>query len=317
MPAAKLNQLEKLGSANTDWGAWPVDGSKTVDERTVDYCIERMMEPKEKKPLFLACGLFRPHMPFFAPQSALDDYPLEQTRMPVVKQDDMADVPPGGRALAKHSAKFWHGIHEAEARNPGLWREAVRAYQAAATFADRQIGRLLDAIEASGRKPVIVLWSDHGYQLGEKGCWEKFTLWEKANRIPLIVVAPGVAKTGTRCDRPVDLTALYPTLAELCGLPAPSKLDGKSIIPLLKNPSARWERPALMTYGQGNHAVRSDRWRYIRYADGSEELYDHDNDPHEWNNLASNATLASVKQELSRWFPASDAAPAADYKPAR
>ena len=117
---------------------------------------------------------------------------------------------------------------------------------------------------------------------------------------------PGQTKAGSSCTRPVSLVDLYPALIELCGLPSKAELDGQSLVPLLKNPAASWERPALITSGMGNHAVRDERWRYIRYADGSEELYDHQKDPKEWRNQADNAQLADVKRSLTRWLPKKD-----------
>jgi len=167
------------------------------------------------------------------------------------------------------------------------------------------VGRVIDALDASPHRDdtIVVLWSDHGWHLGEKRHWRKFALWEDTTRVPLVFVVPGVTEAGGRCDRPVNLLDLYPTLVELCGLPAPSQLEGVSLSPLLRDPGAAWDRPSVTTYGSGNHAVRSQRWRYIRYADGSEELYDHDADPHEWRNLASSAEHASVKAELAAWLP--------------
>jgi arylsulfatase A-like enzyme len=205
---------------------------------------------------------------------------------------------------------------EADEKAPGSWRHAVRSYQAAASFADAQVGRLLDTLDASpyAHNTIIVLWSDHGYHLGEKEHWEKFALWEKASRVPLIVVAPGVTEPGGRCDKPVDLTSLYPTLIELCGFEPNSELDGVSLTPLLENPSRAWGRPAITTYQRGNHAVRDERWRYIRYADGTEELYDHQNDPHEWDNVADHTANRGVKSRLARWLPLRDAKAFGDLK---
>jgi len=314
MPPGKLNRLPGYGSANTDWGAWPAVESEALDVRSVDWCIERLQRP-HTGPLFLACGLFRPHMPFFVPQRWLDRYPSETTVMPVRRPGDLDDVP--REALQLHAAdagRFWRGMMEGEQQIEGSWREAVRCYQAAATFADAQIGRLIDALDATprGKSTVIVLWSDHGYQLGEKDSWEKFTLWEKATRVPLIMVAPGVAAAGATCARPVSLLDLYPTLVELCGLEATTKLDGISLVPLLREPSSPWERPAVMTFQQGNHAIRSERYRYIRYAGGDEELYDHLVDPHEWTNLASQIELEGVKREHAKWLPRRNAKPVAN-----
>jgi arylsulfatase A-like enzyme len=180
----------------------------------------------------------------------------------------------------------------------------IQCYQASADFADQMVGRLLDKLDASGRaeNTIIVLWADHGYHLGDKESCVKFTLWEKANRVPFIVVAPGVTKPGSRCSRPVSLLDIYPTLIELAGLPEKNDLEGNSLVPLLEGPAREWV-PALMTNGKGNHAVRSDRWRYIRYKDGTEELYDHTNDPWEWTNLATNAEYKDIIEEHKKWLP--------------
>ena len=207
-----------------------------------------------------------------------------------------------------------------ENRIPGSYHEFIQAYAACATFADAQIGRVLDALDESPRKDntIVVLWSDHGFHLGEKDHIEKFALWEKSNHIPFIVVAPGVTKPGVVCEAPVDLSVLYPTLLELGGLSADMDCDGVSIVPLLENAESNWKRPALMTYGRGNHAVRSERWRYIRYADGSEELYDHENDPNEWVNLIDGVALADYKAVLQahrKWLPQEEAETFPNLKP--
>ncbi len=150
---------------------------------------------------------------------------------------------------------------------------------------------------------IVVFWSDNGYHFGEKQRMAKRSLWERAAHVPLIVAAPGITKPGGRCDRPVDLMSLYPTLVELCGLPLKVENQGVSIVPLLKNPAAKWEHVALTTHTKGNHTICSDRWRYIRYANGDEELYNHEKDPEEWNNLADQPEYTLVKKNLSRWLP--------------
>jgi arylsulfatase A-like enzyme len=185
------------------------------------------------------------------------------------------------------------------------WEKAVQAYLACISFADAEVGRLLDALDRSehARNTIIVLWSDHGWHLGEKQHWRKFALWEEATRVTFMVVAPGVTKPNSRSARTVNLMDIYPTLIDLCGLPRKPELEAASLVPLLRDPQAKWERPSLTTYGCNNHAVRSERWRYIRYADGSEELYDHDADPLEWKNLAHEAKYASVKTDLAKWLP--------------
>jgi len=191
----------------------------------------------------------------------------------------------------------------------GNWRRAVQAYLACITFSDAMVGRMLDALDRSPHREntIVALWSDHGYHLGEKWHWHKQSLWHRATHVPLIVSAPGVTTAGARCERPVSLVDLYPTLADLAGVERGTGLDGASLRPLLENPQRSWERPAITTYGRGNHAVRSTRWSYIRYHDGGEELYDRRQDPQEWINLASHRGLTKVKEDLRRWLPATEA----------
>jgi arylsulfatase A-like enzyme len=302
MPPRKFNGLYQITSLNFDWGPWPLDESETPDQRTVDYGID-FLQRKQERPFFLAIGIFRPHMPFHVPPKYFSYYPEERVVMPKMFDGDLGDIPSGGKALLAARAHFFKTVMAGVAERPGTWREAVRAYQASCTFADHQIGRLLDALARSphGRNTIIVLWSDHGYHLGEKQHWEKFALWERTTRVPLVVVAPGVTAAGTRVQRPVSLLDLYPTLIDLAGLSAKDGLEGVSLRPLLEDPKAEWERPAVMTFERGNHAVRSERWRYIRYADGSEELYDHSRDPNEWRNAATGNE--AVIEELRRWLP--------------
>lgn len=236
-------------------------------------------------------------MPWNVPQKYYDLHPADKIVLPKVLDTDLDDVPPLGVKMARPD-----GDHQA-ILDSGRWKEAVQGYLAACTFADAQVGRLLDALDQSPHKDntIIVLWGDHGWHLGEKLHWRKFTLWEEATRAPLIVVAPGV-KPGV-CPRTVDFMSIYPTLCDLCGLPTPRQVEGQSLRPLLANPQAAWNQPAVTTYLFANHAVRSERWRYIRYRDGSEELYDHDQDPLEWTNLARDPKYDAVKKELAAWLP--------------
>jgi arylsulfatase A-like enzyme len=191
----------------------------------------------------------------------------------------------------------------------------VRQYLASITFADRQVGKLLDALDASPRaaETVIVLWSDHGWHLGEKGHWHKRTLWEVATRVPYIIVAPGRGKPGQTCARPVSTIDLFPSLIELCALPRVDGLDGKSLVSLLDDPTAP-RRPAVTVDENRHVAVRGDRFRYIRYKDGTEELYDHQNDPNEWNNLATDPGSVPVKERLAKAIPSDFAASARTKK---
>ncbi len=210
-----------------------------------------------------------------------------------------------GKKMAETEHFIWENTTLPPENRPGSLKKMVQCYQASADFADEMVGRLIDKLDATGRteNTIIVLWGDNGYHLGDKGACVKFTLWEKANRIPFIIVAPGITKPGSRCDKPVSLVDIYPTLIELANLPSKKDLDGLSLVPLLKNPDIQWTRPAIMTMGPGNHAVRSERWRYIRYSDGAEELYDHQNDPWEWTNLAANQKYADVIAEHKKWLP--------------
>ena len=285
-------------AAHFDWGPVPVDDDAMADTAVVNFGINFLKE-KHDKPFFLAVGLYRPHLPWYVPQKYFDMYPLDKIVLPEVKDDDLEDVPPAGVKMARPE-----GDH-ANVLKYKQWEKAVQGYLASITYADAQLGRLLDALDRSGhaKNTVVVLWTDHGWHLGEKLHWRKFTLWEEADRVPMIFTVPGLTKAGTRCDRTVSLLDIYPTLADLCGLPVSKHLEGKSLRPLLADPSAAWERPVVTTYGRNNHAVRSERWRYIRYHDGGEELYDHENDPMEWTNLANDSQYAEVKKQLAGWLP--------------
>jgi arylsulfatase A-like enzyme len=286
----------------------------SIDFQTASYCAKALQERKNDKPQFLACGIFKPHSPFFAPDAY--HIPYKEIALPLMKEDDWNDLPKGAKNLMSSKKWFWKGMMQVENRTADSYRNFIRSYAACASFADTQIGRVIDALEKSprGQNTIIVLWSDHGFHLGEKNHIEKFALWEKSNHIPLIVVAPGTTEPNSVCERPVDLTVLYPTLLELSGLPADKAADGVSVVPLLRNPKAKWERPALMTYQRGNHAVRSDRWRYIQYADGSEELYDHESDPNEWNNLANDPQRKTIIAKHRKWIPEQEAKTVPDLK---
>lgn len=297
--------VEGLGHEN-DWGSLAIDEADYDDARTADYAV-RFLRREHDRPFLLACGLFRPHLPWYVPQEYFDRYPLDEIVLPPVREDDLEDVPPAGRRFAKSRRSDLDTIRRAD-----RLRHAVRAYLASITFADAQLGRVLDALDDGphAADTIVVLWSDHGWHLGEKEHWHKGTLWEEATRVPLIIDVPELPN-GT-CDRPVSLLDLYPTLVELCGLDGRElELDGESLVPLLRDPKAEWNQPSVTEYDRGNAAVRTDRFRLIRYADGSTELYDHEADPHEWTNLAGRQELREVEAELARWLPSKWAEPAA------
>ncbi|MBN1909151.1 MAG: sulfatase [Pirellulales bacterium] len=314
-PPKKLNGAPEYGSENTDWGVWPARVEDSIDYHTAEYCIKALQRPPGDKPRFLACGIYKPHSPFFSP--AQYHKLSEKIGLPTRKADDWNDLPSGAAKLMKPKKWFWQGMMKLDHRKPGSYQEFVRCYASCAAFADDQIGRVLAALDKSPRRDntIIVFWSDHGFHLGEKDHIEKFALWEKSTHIPFIVVAPGLTQPGSRCDRPIDMTAIYPTLLDLCSLPPDARCDGASLVPLLRDPNAAWDRPALMTYMRGNHAVRDDRWRYIRYTDGSEELYDHQADPMEWTNLASDPAHADTIARLRKWLPKKNAKPVHNMKP--
>jgi arylsulfatase A-like enzyme len=300
--------------AHFDWGPIDVADGDMGDGKVAAWAAGELVHP-QPEPFFLACGIFRPHLPWYVPKKYFDLYPIESITLPNVKEDDLDDVPPIGKAIAKADSD-----DHAKVLQYGQWRAAVRSYLASITFADACVGRVVDALEAGPyrQNTAIILWSDHGWHLGEKLHWRKFALWEEATRNVLMIVAPGITKPGGRCSRPVNLMDIYPTLIELCRLPQKRELEGVSLLPLMANPAAPWDRPSVTTYLRGNHSARSERWRYIRYSDGTEELYDHSNDELEWTNLAGRREFAPVKAELARSLPQANApdAPSSGDTPA-
>ena len=268
------------------------------DTAIASYGIAELGKP-HAKPFFLTLGFHKPHMPWNVPQKYYDMHPLAEIELPPTRPGDLDDIPPAGVKMAKP------GVDHAAVLASGRWKEAVQAYLAAISYLDAQVGRVLDAVEKSPAKDnlIICFWGDHGWHLGEKEHWRKFALWEEATRAPFIWVVPGVTKPGGVCKSPVDFMSVYPTLCDLAGIAKPAWVEGDNIKPLLADPAAKWDHVAITTYGRNNHAIRTDRWRYIRYADGSEELYDHANDEYEWTNLANNPEHAALKAELAKHFP--------------
>jgi arylsulfatase A-like enzyme len=306
MPAEKLVQTPAK-TRLMDWGVFPEPDEDVDDAKVADYAIAQLKAAKPREPLMLCAGFRHPHVPCYAPQRWFDLYPADDTlALPPVKDDDRDDVP--------RFAWYLHWkLPEPRLswlRSANQWRPLVRAYLASISFADHQVGRLLDALDESGMadRTIVVLWGDHGWHLGEKGITGKNTLWERSTRVPLILAGPGVAK-GATCTSPAELLDLYPTLTELCGLPPREGLEGHSLVPQLRDAAAPRAWPAITTHGPDNHAVRTDRWRYIRYADGSEELYDDEHDPNECTNLAADPRHAETKSALARWLPKTSAPP--------
>ncbi len=289
-----------------DWGTFPHEDEDKQDWKLASWGVEQL-ESDLEQPFFLSVGFFLPHVPCYATQRWFDMYPEETLRLPPVRSDDRDDTPRFSWylhwKLPEPRLKF---LQEAD-----QWKNLVRSYMACTSFVDAQVGRLLDALDRRGlaENTIVVLWSDHGWHLGEKLITGKNTLWDRSTRVPLIFAGPGVAR-GARCGRPAELLDIYPTLIDLCGLPPKEGLEGLSLLPQLQDASAPRERPAITTHNHDNHGVRSERWRYIRYADGSEELYDMQADPHEWVNLAGDPKMAETIAEHRRWLPAKSAPPA-------
>ncbi len=288
-----------------DWGAIPVADSEYGDARTVAWAT-RFLSESRQTPFFLAVGLFRPHLPWYAPAAYFEAFPPGEALLPHVPENDLADVPDEGRRLARRGGEVFRRI-----RDSGKWAEAVAAYAANIAFADAMAGRLLGALDASpyAENTVVVFASDHGFHLGEKQHWHKSTLWERATHVPLIVRGPGI-EPGRACDRPVSLLDIYPTLLDMAGLPARRGLDGASLRGLLEHPEAEPGRHAVITYLPGNDAVRRGNWLYIRYRDGGEELYDREADPEELTNLAGRKGFRATVQELRTLLPDASAPPA-------
>jgi arylsulfatase A-like enzyme len=287
-----------------DWGVIPAEEREYGDQKAIDFGLKFLSQP-QAKPFFLAVGLWHPHIPMFAPQKYFDMYPPEKVKIPYTPAGDLDDVPKIGQNWAAARREEHNRIVR-----EGKWRDAVRAYLAAITFADAMIGRLLDGLEKSAhaRNTIIVFWSDNGWHLGEKEHWHKSTLWQRSTHVPLIIAGPGTRATGQSRKQAVSLLDIYPTLVDLCGLPKRPQLEGLSLRPLLENAQAT-RPPAVIDFNRGNHAVRTDRWRYIKYNDGTEELYDESVDKEDWKNLAGDPQYTSLKADLAKWIPQS-AAPA-------
>ncbi len=289
-----------------DWGTFPHEDEEKGDWQVASWAVNRLASPPEE-PFFLGVGFFLPHVPCYATPRWFELYPENRLLLPTIMPSDRADTPDFSWYLhwdLPEPRLSW-------LRKSGTWHSLVRSYLACISFVDSQVGRVLDALDESGlaENTIVVLWSDHGYHLGEKEISGKNTLWERSTHVPLIFAGPSIPP-GVLCKEPVELLDIYPTLIDLCRLPQKAGLEGHSLLPQLKDSATSRAWPAITTHNPGNHSVRTLRWRYIRYADGSEELYDMQSDPGEWHNLASSPEYAATKAELARFLPAESAAPA-------
>ncbi len=283
----------------TDWGPFPERDEQMPDFKTAAFAVEKLKQHHDK-PFFLAAGFCRPHVPWHVPEKWFDLHPLESIQTPPYRPDDLDDVPEMGQRVADvpmMPTTEW-------AIENGEWKNIVQAYLACVSFVDAQIGKVLDALRESeyADNTIVVLWSDHGYHLGEKNRFAKQAIWERDTRTVLMFKVPGLSG-GTTCTAPVQLLDLYPTLLDLCGLPENPNNDGHSLAPLLKNPDGPWNHLAISVYGVGNISMRDRTHRYIVYEDGSEELYDMANDPNEWHNLANMPGSLAIKNRFQAALP--------------
>jgi arylsulfatase A-like enzyme len=302
----------------TDWGALDVTEEKFGGDWLVSKWIGEQLERKHDKPFFLACGIYRPHEPWFVPKKYFDLFPIDDIQLPPgYKEDDLEDLPPEGKRRGPN-------LYFPHIKSQGQWKQGIQGYLASIAFSDAMIGRVMQSLDEGPNRDntIVVLWSDHGWHLGEKEHWQKFTAWRVCTRVPLIVRVPegtpGLpqgTQAGTTCHEPVNLLSLFPTLTQLAGLPDKSTNDGPSLLPLLQQPDREWPHVSITYLGKpGNYGLSGKRWRYIEYDNGDNELYDIESDRYEWVNLADKPEHAPRIAELRAHAPTkyADFVPASD-----
>ena len=298
------------GHPLVDWGTFPHKDEEKGDWKLASWTVDQFQQPHDK-PFFLSVGFFLPHVPCYVTQKWYDLFPDETVQLPPVLNNDRADTPRFSWylhwKLPEPRLRFLQEQHE--------WKNLVRSYLASTAFVDSQIGRIMDALDKSlfADNTIVVLWSDHGWHLGEKSITGKNTLWERSTRVPLIFAGPGIAAPAT-CDQPVELLDIFPTLCDLCDMPSPTNLEGHSLLPQLQDAATAREWPAITTHNHDNHSVRTRDWRYIQYADGSEELYNMCEDPNEWKNIIGDQSLASIVSSHKNFLPSTNLKPAPGSK---
>lgn len=272
------------------WGAIKETLEECADWKSADYCAN-YLQKNHKKPFFLSLGIFRPHSPQLAPQEFFDLYDKDAIELPELPENDMDDIP---QIAQKNFAYDFVQM----VRNKGELRNAMHGYLASMSFADACVGHVLDALKKSkyADNTIIIFWTDHGFQLAQKNRWEKFSLWDLSTNAPMIIKKP--KQNPTIVNTKVSLLDIYPTIVDLLDKKQPAFLEGNSLCPLLDNPETAWKNAAIVTFGKGNHSVQFENWNYIVYEDGSEELYNHDNDPKEFNNLASDTNNKTIITQL-------------------
>ena len=291
----KLKRNWHQNGTSTDWAMAPERDDQLPDHHAAEWAVKQLQQEHDK-PFFLMVGIMRPHVPWYVPKKWFDLYDKNTLTLPHYDKDDLNDVPD----MAKEISILKQMPRTDWAIKNDQWRNIAHAYLACISFADHQVGKVLDALDASPYRDntVIVLWSDHGYHMGEKNTFQKQSLWERSSHVPLVFAGPGV-EAGTRSDRVVSLLDLYPTLVDMCGLPANPCNEGHSLVPLINEPAKAWPYPAFIGWKKNSFAVQNEQFRYIRYGDGSEELYDHRSDLNEIKNLAGHPDFAKTKRELT------------------
>jgi len=297
-PPKPLNRPANWSRA-WDWGKYPDDDTK-MGEYQLAKNAAKALQNNFDKPFFMSVGFFRPHVPLYVPPKWFELYDAESLSLPNNPKSDLDDLPENFLSINNYAAAPTHAEVVAHRKQ----RSLTHAYLASISFVDHCVGILLEALEASvhADNTVIVLWSDHGFHLGEKQHWAKRTLWEESTRVPLLFAGPGV-EPGSRCPEPASLLDIYPTLIELCSLPKNKHLDGISLVPQITDPTKPRQRPAITSSYHGNHSIRNRDWRFIVYEDGEEELYDHREDPDEFDNVAHHPKYKKIRDELARWIP--------------
>ena len=298
LPEKKITDYQ--GHPLWDWGTYPKNDEDMPDHQIADWA-EKILAKEQEEPFWMGVGFYRPHVPQFAPQKWFDMYPIESIELPKVKQDDLSDIPSYGVNITR--LNHVSPPHEWVKENV-QWKSIVQSYLACVSFVDAQIGRVLKAYDKGdyGNNTYIVFFSDHGFHLGEKERYAKRSLWEDGTRVPLIIIGPKIPK-GKVCNKPVQLLDIYPTLLELTNLEADPMHEGNSLVPLLKDVDSEWPYMARTSFGPGNYAIRSEKYRFIQYNDKSEEFYDHFNDPHEWFNLIDKHDYEDLIQQHRSEIP--------------
>ena len=280
-----------------DWHAFDLPDNAFGEGLAAEWTIQQLKKHDKSKPFFMGSGYYRPHIPLYAPRKYFDLYPLDKIQLPKVIENDLDDLSPVAKRWALEAVTG--GLHSSVLKH-NQWKEAVQAYLACVSFVDAQIGKVLDYIDNSPYKDntIIVLFSDHGWQLGEKQHWGKWTGWNDSTNVPLIIVPPG-SSSNENHKEPVSLLDIYPTLVEMAGLPA-KKLDGLSLVKQIQQPAAKTDRVVRTLFDEGNFTLVNSKWRYIRYKEGDEELYDRVQDPHEFNNLAGKEEYKEILEAMRK-----------------